>query len=89
MNHSIKDRALHRARIIQGHLKKLEQMIADDVYCVDVITQSLAIQSSLKSLNKLLLEKHLGHCVIDQVKQGETTKVVDELTKLYDLEGRA
>lgn len=88
MKRPAKQRALHRIKIIQGHLKKVEAMIVDDAYCVDTITQSLAVQSSLKSLNKLLLTHHLGHCAIDQVKTGQAEMMVKELTKLYDLEAR-
>ncbi len=64
-------------------------MIDADAYCVDTITQSLAVQSSLKSLNKLLLTHHLGHCVVDQVRTGRVESMVDELTKLYELEARS
>ncbi|MCA9388423.1 metal-sensing transcriptional repressor [Candidatus Berkelbacteria bacterium] len=89
MKKTAKQRALHRLKIIHGHLNKIEQMVEEDRYCVDVITQSLAVQSSLKSLNKLLLEKHISTCVIDQVKQGNSKKIVDELIKLYELEARS
>lgn len=89
MQRPVKQRALHRIKIIEGHLARIETMIRDDAYCVDTITQSLAVQSSLKSLNKLLLEKHLGHCVVDQVKTGSVDNMVEELTTLYDLEARS
>lgn len=89
MKRPAKQRALHRIKIIQGHLGKIEAMIRDDAYCVDTITQSLAVQSSLKSLNKLLLTHHLGHCAVDQVRTGQAETMVKELTKLYELEARA
>src|SRR3954451_17157911 len=47
----IKKRALHRAHIIEGQLRGVEKMIDDEAYCVDIITQTLAIQKSLRSLN--------------------------------------
>jgi len=47
----IKKRALHRSRILQGQMRGIEKMIEADEYCVDIITQSLAIQKSLRSLN--------------------------------------
>ncbi|MCA9386105.1 metal-sensitive transcriptional regulator, partial [Candidatus Dojkabacteria bacterium] len=43
-----KDRALHRIRIIQGHLKSVEKMIEEDKYCVDIVHQSRAVQKALK-----------------------------------------
>ena len=57
MIEDIKKRALHRSRILQGQLRGLEKMIDNEDYCVDILTQSLAVQKSLRSLNKLLVER--------------------------------
>lgn len=80
---STKERAVHRTKIIQGHLKSLIEMIEKDDYCVDIVHQSRAIQSALKKLDILLIEKHLNSCVIRQVKDGEEEKTTDELLKLF------
>ena len=66
----IKKRALHRSRILQGQLRGLERMIENEDYCVDIITQSLAVQKSLRSLNKLLVENHLRTHVTDMFEEG-------------------
>jgi CsoR family transcriptional regulator, copper-sensing transcriptional repressor len=84
----IKKRALHRSKILQGQMRGLEKMIEADEYCVDVITQSLAIQKSLSSLNKLLVENHLRTHVTDMFDAGgdEREKAVAELTAIYELQ---
>jgi DNA-binding FrmR family transcriptional regulator len=83
----LKRRALHRARILEGQLRGLERMIDDEEYCVDIVTQSLSIQKSLRSLNKLLVENHLRTHVTDMFDAGgdERDKAVDELLKVYEL----
>ncbi len=83
----LKKRALHRAKILEGQLRGLERMIDDEEYCVDIVTQSLAIQKSLRSLNKLLVENHLRTHVTDMFEAGgdERAKAVDELLKVYEL----
>lgn len=86
MNHH--KNAVHRIHIIKGQVDKLSAMVEDDVYCVDIMTQSLAVQKALSSLNKHLLAHHLEHCVIDQVKAGEEQKTITELTHLYHLENK-
>lgn len=84
----IKRRALHRSKILQGQLKGVEKMIEDEKYCMDIITQNLAIQKSLSSLNKLILENHLRTHITekmtsaDKKKQSEATQ---ELLDLYEL----
>jgi CsoR family transcriptional regulator, copper-sensing transcriptional repressor len=84
----IKKRALHRSRILQGQLRGIEKMIEADEYCVDIITQSLAVQKSLRSLNKLLVENHLRTHVTDMFEAGGEAreKAMAELIAVYELQ---
>ena len=82
----IKKRALHRSRILEGQMRGLEKMIENEDYCVDIITQSLAIQKSLRSLNKVLVENLLRTHVAHMFANGEQDVAVDELLKVYELE---
>ena len=84
----IKRRALHRTKIILGQMRGLEKQITDDTYCMDVLTQSLAIQKSLASLNKLILERHLRTHIADKMASGaedQQSKAIEELLNLYEL----
>jgi DNA-binding FrmR family transcriptional regulator len=87
MIEDIKARALHRSRILQGQLRGLEKMIDNEEYCVDIITQSLAVQKSLRSLNKLLVENHLRTHVTDMFEAGgdEREAAVTELLTVFEL----
>lgn len=76
---------LHRIKIIEGHIKAIKKMIEQDAYCVDIVHQSLAVQKALKKLDSKIIESHLNTCVIDQVKNGNSKKAVDELLNIYDL----
>ena len=84
----IKKRALHRARILEGQLRGIERMIEDEDYCVDIITQSLAVQKSLRSLNKLLVENHLRTHVTEMFEEGGSRRddAVDELLTVFELQ---
>lgn len=90
MIEDIKKRAMHRTRILEGQLRGLSKMIESEEYCVDIITQSLAIQKSLGSLNKLLVENHLKTHVIEMFEAGgdERDAAVAELTRIFDLGNR-
>lgn len=77
-----------RLKIIEGQIRGLAKMIEQDKYCIDVLTQSLAIQRSLGSVNKLILENHLKTCVKDQFSSTDPAlqqKAIDELLNLYEL----
>lgn len=85
---SIKRRALHRARIINGQINGLEKQIEEDAYCINILTQSLAIQKSLASLSKLVLENHLRTHVTDNLSLGDKdmqNRTIGELLDLYEL----
>lgn len=80
-----KQNILHRIKIIAGHVASIQQMIEDDEYCVDIIHQSMAVQKALKKLDMVIMDDHLRTCVIDQIRDGEETKTISELLKLYEM----
>lgn len=88
MKKTTKSRALHRAKIIKGQLEGLEKKISDDAYCMDIVTQSLAIQKSLASLSKLMVENHIETHIQHMLSSGDEkqqAKAITELSQLYEL----
>lgn len=71
-----KAKVLARLRRIEGQVRAIEQMVQDDKYCIDVLTQISASNSALKSVALLLLDDHLKHCVAQAVEEGG--EVADE-----------
>ena len=78
----VKVAAEKRINIIKGQIDGLLKMIENDEYCIDLLNQSLAIQNSLKSLDALLLERHLETHVAHQMMH-EKEKAVEELVTLF------
>jgi len=84
----LKQRALHRAKILEGQMRGVQKMIENEDYCMDILTQSLAIQKSIGSLNKLILENHVRTHIKDSLSsstEAEQDKAVEELLALYEL----
>lgn len=93
MHHSVdpklKNRALHRSKIIKGQMDGLIKAIEKEEYCPILLEQSLSIQRSLKSLDTFLLENHLRTHVKHQMQtKGEDEKAVKELIKVYTLSNK-
>ena len=82
-----KSSVLKRLKTIEGHLKKVIQMVENDVYCVDVLQQTSAVKNAIKSAEKVLLDNHLHSCVIKDVKKGKQ-KALNELLMLFDKANR-
>jgi CsoR family transcriptional regulator, copper-sensing transcriptional repressor len=60
-----------RVNRIEGQVRGVGNMIEDDRYCIDVLTQVSAVQSALDALALQLLQHHLRHCVQHAVKSGD------------------
>jgi len=71
---------IHRLNRIEGQIRGIRNMVEEDRYCVDILTQVSAIQSALNAFNKNLLSSHIKTCVVDDIKSGDE-EVVDELCK--------
>lgn len=88
MKLSTQSRAIHRAKIIKGQLEGLEKKINADAYCMDILTQSLAIQKSLASLSKLVVANHIDTHIQQMFASGDEQQIetaVAELSRLYEL----
>lgn len=86
LDKELKNRSLHRAKILKGQFDGLVKAIEKEEYCPTLLEQSLSIQRSLKSLDSFLLENHLRSHVKHQMQtKGEDEKAVKELIKVYTL----
>lgn len=69
-------------------MRGLQKMIEKEDYCMDILTQTLAIQKSLSSLNKLILENHLKTHIKDDFSSDNDKRrkhATQELLDLYEL----
>ncbi len=88
MQKKYQDKLAHHLHRIEGQVKGLERMLEANKYCVDIITQSLAIQKSLASFDKEMLKNHLEEHVAHQFKAGNEKKAISELLKIYYLSNK-
>lgn len=69
---------ISRANRIDGQIKGIKNMLEEDRYCVDILTQISAARAALSSLSKELLEDHINTCVVNGIQNGDE-KVIKEL----------
>lgn len=63
-------------------------MLEEEQYCMDILTQSLAIQKSLASLSKLTLQNHIATHIKDMLSSQDEhlqEQAIEELSRLYEL----
>lgn len=76
----MKNEMLTRLARIEGQIRGIAKMIANDVYCDDVLNQMTSVHEALNGVKNKLLEAHMKSCVIEQIRSGNDT-VIDELLK--------
>ena len=80
----IKD-AVNRLNRAKGHLNYVIKMVEDGEYCIDVLQQSLAVQSALKAIDGIILkghlEEHVSKAMHGHDKEKSIKEVVDVFTK--------
>ena len=73
-----KDQLLARLNRVEGQVRGIEKMVADERYCIDVLTQIGAVQAALDKVALGLLDDHAKHCVIGAT-EGEQDEKTEEL----------
>ena len=70
----------NRMNRIEGQIRGIKGMIENHAYCDDILNQIASAQAALNGVSKLLLEKHMKSCVLEQLQEGND-QVIDELVK--------
>lgn len=80
----IKDRNLKRLRRIEGQVRGLQKMVAEDRYCPEIMVQIASVHEALRSVGRELMKNHLRHCVAQAVRAGDAQAeaTYDELLDL-------
>ena len=84
--HDHKD-TIRRLKTAEGHLRGIQRMVEEDTYCIDIIRQIQAVQSSLNKVSTKILEGHLNSCLITAVRgddPSERERVLKEITEVFD-----
>lgn len=79
------EKIIRRLKLIEGQIRGLQKMIESGTYCIDIITQTSAVKQGLSNVEDLLLENHLGTCVIKQISKGNVEKAKKEILEVYKL----
>ena len=75
---------LGRINRMIGQLGGVKKMIEDGVYCPEILIQTKAVSSALRSLETSLLEGHLKGCVQEAIASGvDKEKKINELVGIF------
>ena len=83
--HADHARELSRIKRIRGQLEGVQKMIEERRYCPDILSQTRAISSAIRSLEVALLENHLNHCVAKAFDTKDELEREDKIRELLEL----
>jgi DNA-binding FrmR family transcriptional regulator len=78
-----KDALVRRLKRAEGQVRGLQQMVEDERYCIDILTQISAVRAALDGIALKVLEDHVQHCVREggDEKAAELTAAVERLIR--------
>jgi len=83
---ALKEQASIRLKRIEGQIRGIHRMVADERYCADILMQISAVQESLRSVARVMLRNHLENCAAEAIRSNDAMRrerMYDELTELY------
>lgn len=74
-----KDKLINRLRRIEGQVRGVQSMVADERNCRDILQQLSAIRSAVQGVSLLLLEDYMADCFVNLEEKNPLER--DELLK--------
>jgi DNA-binding FrmR family transcriptional regulator len=81
----LEEQADRRLARVEGQVRGLRKMIAEDRYCVDVLQQVASVHEALRGVGKLMMQKYLESCATEGIRSDdpeEREETYEELLKV-------
>ena len=77
-----KELLIRRLKRAEGQVRGLQQMVEDERYCIDILTQIGAVSTALETVAQKLLEEHANHCVAGALASGSREEAEEKTREL-------
>lgn len=87
MDARTKKNCLSRLARVEGQVRGVHNMLEENRYCMDILTQINAVSGALESLKQVILREHLQQCVTEAFHNGslkERQEKISELIRIFD-----
>ena len=78
-----------RLNRIEGQVRGVGQMVADDRYCIDILHQIHAVKAALSKVENQVLRSHAACCVEDAIASGNAAQQRAKFTELVEVFAKA
>jgi CsoR family transcriptional regulator, copper-sensing transcriptional repressor len=84
INETMKRDLESRLKRIKGQVEGIQTMVADERYCIDILTQITAVRRALEKVALKVMESHMDSCVSEAVRSHDGHRKIKELMKTID-----
>ncbi|HHX51174.1 MAG TPA: metal-sensitive transcriptional regulator [Clostridia bacterium] len=64
---------------VEGQVKGLQRMIAEDKYCVDILVQIAAVRAAIDRVGMIIFENHMRSCLQTALEEGCHQEMIEEM----------
>lgn len=82
--HKQRKQVVNRLARIEGHVRSIKEMAANDRDCPDLLLQIAAVRKALDGVAKVILKDHLEGCVVAAAGQSNQEQVLKDLQNALD-----
>ena len=69
---------MNRLSRVEGQIRGIRNMLENDAYCNDILTQSAAVTAAINAFNRELIASHMRTCVTRDLQEGNL-EIIEEL----------
>jgi DNA-binding FrmR family transcriptional regulator len=88
MNEAQKSDTCRRLAKIEGQLRGVSKMIAEERNCIDVLVRTRTIVSGTRKVENLIMEQHLHTCVAKSMRSVSTDEKETKVREIMDMISR-
>ena len=89
MQNSTKAAVQKRLGRIEGQVRGVAAMVAEDRYCIDIITQLSAVRAALRRVEEEVLRDHVAHCVEHAIAHGDADEQRKKIAEIVEVRVRS
>ena len=87
-NPAVKSQVMHRLARVEGQLRGVQKMIADERDCKDIIQQLIAIRSAVQSASLSFMQNVASECLVNFNSQDDPDSQRAAMADLIKLLGK-
>jgi DNA-binding FrmR family transcriptional regulator len=84
-NPDVKETIINRMRRIEGQVRGVQAMVAEERECREILQQLAAIRSAVQGTTQVFMEKYAAHCLLDieSKDHAQREQIIEDLLLLY------